>query len=262
MSRSPARDTPVGTPAGGAERGEKNLPVSSAAAQPAQRSFPYDLGALKALFHHARISYKDNRFPVRIRSRSDRSQYDGVTSRHKAEATTSEPRGYGATERVSRAKHCGGGKLLTGGAQSAVTPRSLRNGGHEGETVSDPTDRLARVYTSTDSARILDGVVRCVSKLETENLLPSGLNNSLEAQGVNRQKLLKVPRTGQSRVERQATPLPPAAGAGGAFARLVIVKEFQLVPEYAPFDIRHLLERALDHHQVRGWNGSTHLFFQ
>lgn len=252
---------PVGTPAGGAVSGEKKLPVSSAAAHPAQRSFPYDLGALKALFHHARISYKDNRSPVRIRSRSDRSLCDEVASRHKADATTSEPRGYGATERVSRAKSCGEGERSTGGARSGpVAARSSRIGGHDGETVSDPADRLARVYTPTDSARILDGVVGCVSKLEKENLFPSDFNNSLEAQGVNRQESWKLPLMSQARVEGQAMPLPPAAGAGGAFARLVVVKELQLVPEYAPFDIRHLLERALNHHQVRGWNGSAHLF--
>lgn len=143
------------------------------------------------------------------------------------------------------------GRGLAGGVRGAVTARSLRTGGHEGETaVSDPTERIARVYTPTDSARIFDAVVRRVSKLETENL-PSEINNALEAQGTNRQASTKLPRMGQARVEEHhAKPLPPAVGTGGAFARLVVIKELQLVPEFAPIDIRHLLELALDHQQV------------
>lgn len=105
------------------------------------------------------------------------------------------------------------------------------------------------MYTPTDSARILDAVASRVSKLETENL-PSEINDALEPQGANRPASEKLPRMSQARVTERAKPLPPAVGTGGALARLVVIKELQLVPEYAPSDIRRLLELALDHQQV------------
>ena len=139
-----------------------------------------------------------------------------------------------------------------GGTQVADTAKTLLTGGHEGEVVLDPTDRLAKVCTPTDSARILNGIVSRVSKLEIENF-PSDIN-SLEAQGVNRLASVELPHMDLARVEEHAKPLQPVVGPGGAFARLVIIKELQPVPEHAPMEVRHLLELALDHHQVRGWN--------
>lgn len=158
----------------------------------------------------------------------------------------------------------GGG--LKGGARGAVAARSLLiGGGHENEIVSEPTDRLkTKVYTPADSAEeVLDVIAGRVSKIERENNFPSGFNDSLEGRGVNRQASVKVklklPYVGQARVDDHAAkqplppPPPPAVGAGGAFARLVVIKELQLVPEHAPADVRRLLELTLDHHQVRGW---------
>ncbi|CAM9626931.1 unnamed protein product [Laminaria digitata] len=250
---------------------EKNkAPVSSAAtrqARQAERRLPYDLGALKALFHHARISYKENRSSVRIRARTDRPRPAGASSRHKAQATASEPRGCSASEQVVRAEICevvvGGG--LKGGARGAVAARSLLiGGGHENEIVSEPTDRLkTKVYAPADSAEeVVDVIAGRVSKIERENNFPSGFNDSLEGRGVNRQASVKVklklPYVGQARVDDHAAkqplppppPPPPAVGAGGAFARLVVIKELQLVPEHAPADVRCLLELTLDHHQA------------
>ena len=109
-------------------------------------------------------------------------------------------------------------------------------------------------------AHALNSIASRVASLETENF-PSGFN-SLETEPVvvDREKSEKIRRMGQARTsqEQHDKPFPPAEGvAGGAFARLVVVKELQLVPEHAPTNIRHLLELALDHHQVRGWKGNT-----
>lgn len=55
---------------------------------------------------------------------------------------------------------------------------------------------------------------------------------------------------GTAGVEGLPLPQSLAPEAGGAFARLVVVKELQPVPEHVPDDARHLLELTLDHQQV------------
>lgn len=88
------------------------------------------------------------------------------------------------------------------------------------------------------AARVLEEIACRVADLEVE-ILPreTSQRGALSAGGT-------------AGVEGLPLPQSFAPEAGGAFARLVVVKELQPVPEHAPDDARHLLELTLDHHQV------------
>lgn len=88
------------------------------------------------------------------------------------------------------------------------------------------------------AARVLEEISCRVSALEAE-ISP---REASQSGGVS--------ADGTAGVEEQPLPQSSAPEVGGAFARLVVVKELQPVPEHAPDDARHLFELTLDHHQV------------
>lgn len=97
---------------------------------------------------------------------------------------------------------------------------------------------IRKALPPLESAHILKETVHRVSGLE-ERILPRDTSDDGASLTANR-----------AGVEEQPIPESLAPGAGGAFARLVVVKELQPVPEHAPEDARHLLELTLDHQQV------------
>lgn len=97
---------------------------------------------------------------------------------------------------------------------------------------------LQKEVSPLESARILGETTRRVSDLESR-ILPrnhSDEGGSLAALSAGATEYL--------------TAVSSAPGDGGAFARLVVIKELQPVPDHAPEDARHLLELTLDHQQV------------
>lgn len=97
---------------------------------------------------------------------------------------------------------------------------------------------LEKAVPPSESSRTLGETARYVSDMEAR-ILPRDASDDGASLTANR-----------ARAEGQPIPESRAPRAGGGFARLVVVKELQPVPEHAPEDARHLLELALDHQQV------------
>lgn len=146
----------------------------------------------------------------------------------------------------------GGEALLCAPAEACTSEQSARSGecvsdGGDGETppalgregtepVVGTESRLRRTLSPAESARLAGEIARRVSNVEAEILPHETSDGETTANGIG--------------LDEEPNPESTAPGAGGAFARLVVIKELQPVPEHAPENVRHLLELTLDHHQV------------
>lgn len=224
--------------------GASAAPTSDAEVEQACPPY-YDVGALKALFHHVQAVLEEKHHTVargRGHSRGSLSRSSvgpGDRNNQGAEAPPSAPP-------CASEQSC----WLDGDVRetslinddSGDEGVSDRGGGNmisalgcEGATsVVGTTGGLQKALSPLESARILGATVRRVSDLEVE-ILPRPTRDDGATLTANRAGVV---------------PEPLAPRAGGAFARLVVVKELQPVPEHAPEDARHLLELTLDHQQV------------
>lgn len=123
----------------------------------------------------------------------------------------------------------------------------------EGTATEVPDSNMLpqKVFSPQESARVLEEIRDRVSDLEAEVLQRE--TSEVETGEDGRGSETVLPRRDDARavaVEEKPGPEPLAPGAGGGFARLVVIKELQPVPEHAPEDASHLLDLTLDHHQV------------
>lgn len=132
-----------------------------------------------------------------------------------------------------------------------VRDNSLSDDDGADERMSDRRDGKMKSALECEGATTAvvgtkSGLQKAVSHLELDRILGE------TAHRVSRLEAKVLPRDTGNRAgdEEESIPESLAPGAGGAFARLVVVKELQPVPEHAPEDARHLLELALDHQQV------------
>lgn len=123
-------------------------------------------------------------------------------------------------------------------------------GGHYGAVTIDPKGLFDGGVAVEESARVFDGVGRRLADLEID-ICPRYVRErgtGEDGQSPSGRGAHDEPK----RPERQtSSTVPTPQGVGGEFARLVVVKELQPVPEHAPEEARHLLELALDHNQVK-----------
>lgn len=241
-----------GRPPGGDPDGAPPSALSSVNAQ-VGKICSYDLGALKALFHHARAVRGKKPFSARDRSGADDNSNSPVSSADGWERETPRAPIKGVPDRGSSPSNNGGGDDLAGGGSTGKVVRDIgakrsgSTGDHEGETVTDSKGPLAGGLTPDQSLRVFDEIGRRLSYLEMEI---SPRNICERGSEEREQSSDRAPRSDRATPKKQSTPAPVPVGGGGGFARLVVIKELQPVPEHAPEDVRHLLERTLDHHQV------------
>ena len=196
---------------------------------------PYDVGALKALFHHVKAVLEEKHHTLVVRGSG---QSRGSLSRSFAGPEDRDNDGAGASPSAPR---CEGGVAKaypTGdnrdddGASGREEWKMFSTLKREGEkAIGDTKSGLQKFVSPLESARILGEIAHRVSDLEAR-VLPGATSDE-----------------GASMVGAEAQPTL-ALGPGGAFARLVVIKELQPVPDHAPEDARHLLELTLDHQQV------------
>lgn len=215
-----------------ASRGASAAAAADAEAEEARPS--YDLGVLKALFHHAQVVIEEKHHAAdrgRGRSRADLSRPSVVPGRNGAlgrEALSPAPVEACASDQSARSSEC-----VTGRVDGEELPALEREGA---ATVVGGKSELQRELSPSESARLVEEIAYRVSDLEAEVLPSETDDGETTAGGVE--------------IDEQSNPESPAPGAGGGFARLVVIKELQPVPEHAPDTVRHLLELTLDHHQV------------
>lgn len=94
---------------------------------------------------------------------------------------------------------------------------------------------------------ILATITHWVSELQLE-MHPQDLHEEGDISKESFHRLLAVPAEVESEAESYVSM---GMGQGGGFARLVIIKELQAIPNRAPRDVVPLLELALDQQQVK-----------
>lgn len=228
--------------------------------QPEQVPPPYDVGALKALFHHAETAQEEKR--------SDAARPQVFHYRNLSSASLSPPacrdtmttKGEGASERSSPRSNSScideGSEPSEGGGNDdggRGEGRAISTVDYEGMAGEDPDSKSfpQKAFSPQESARVLEEIRDRVSDLETKVLPHETSEVKTGEDGTGSETFL--PRRDDARavvVEEEPGPEPLAPGAGGGFARLVVIKELQPVPEHAPEDASHLLDLTLDHHQV------------
>lgn len=198
-------------------------------------STSYDIGALKALYYHVRTALDEKRTKTRRLSRRVQSR---------------APEGW-KEESAATPRECVPDTNALGcddGQNGRIT-----DGESDSEDTSDIGGSKGRFdggVAAAESACVFDGVDRRLSDLEIDIFPHNAWERGTGQDGHSpsgpgaRDKLTRLE-------EHSATTVSPAQRAGGAFARLVVIKELQPVPAHAPEEARHLLELALDHHQVR-----------
>jgi len=208
--------------------------ASAADAEAEEARLSYDLGALKALFHHAQVVIEEKHHAAdrgRGRSRADLSRQSvvpGASGTLGAEALSSAPVEACPSEQSARSSG-----LASGRGDGEELPALEREGA---SPVVGPKSKLQREFSPSEVARLVGEIAHRVSDLEVEILPPETGDSGTTAYRVG--------------LDEESNPESPAPGAGGGFARLVVIKELQPVPEHAPDNVRHLLELTLDHHQV------------
>ncbi|CBJ29850.1 hypothetical protein Esi_0163_0029 [Ectocarpus siliculosus] len=228
--------------------------------QPEQVPPSYDVGAFKALFHHAETAHEEKRsgatrpqgFHCRNVSSSSLSPpacRDTVTTKGEGASERSSPRSNGSCIDEGSEPSEGGGNDDGGRGEG----RAISAVDYEGTAaeVSDSKTFPQKVFSPQESARVLEEIRDRVSDLEGKVLPHETSEVETGADGTGSETFL--PRRDDARavvVEEEPGPEPLAPGAGGGFARLVVIKELQPVPEHAPEDASHLLDLALDHHQA------------
>lgn len=219
----------------------------------------YDVGVLKAFFHHARVAFQESRPGTgrdRSRSRASVSRTAGGPLGGDEKAEGAHPlmalRDH-STERMSRSSSSA---TMDDDATSRYEGEEDKRSdpicpGTAAELVACSETGLHGLSPRLESASILEKVSRRLSDLEIE-ILPceSDECETLMAADV-RGSGTSLYRGKRAGVGRKPVPEWVAPGAGGAFARLVVIKELQPVPEHLPDDARHLFELTLDHHQVQ-----------
>lgn len=216
----------------------------------------YDLGALEALFHHAHAARKKKGTAGRSRLEFLPPTLSSDDGTEKEPDCTWGEGALGPNLRVND-DETGGSKKENrhpvGRKRSTLCKVSSLAGGCERESFSDSKAPSQSKLVPLKSVRIFAEIKRRVVNLETE--MPKRGSNEITSEenggGPSRSHLL--PRRG---LQEKATSLSPAVGIGGAFARLVVIKELQPVPEHAPDDACRLLELTLDQHQVICVNNS------
>ncbi|CAN0275302.1 unnamed protein product [Ectocarpus sp. 6 AP-2014] len=228
--------------------------------QPEQVPPSYDVGALKALFHHAETAHEEKRsgatrpqdFHCRNVSSSSLSPpacRDTMPTKGEGASGRSSPRSNGSCIDEGSEPSKGGGN--DGGGRGGG--RAISAVDYEGTAaeVSDSKTFPQKVFSPQESARVLEEICDRVSDLEAKVLPNETSEVETGADGTGSETFL--PRRDDARavvVEEEPGPEPLTPGAGGGFARLVVIKELQPVPEHAPEDASHLLDLTLDHHQA------------
>ncbi|CAM9404677.1 unnamed protein product [Ectocarpus fasciculatus] len=233
---------------------------------------PCDVGALKALFHHAETAHEEKcceaARPQGFHRRSlSRSSLSSPACRRDTMAT----KGDGASERSSpwsnsssidagsEPSDCGGNDDEGRGEGRAIPAVDYEGAAAAAaaaaaEVRDDSKILKQRVFSPQESARVLEEIRDRVSDLEAK-VLPREQTSEVEtgADGTGSEDFLPR-RDDHARAvvveEEETGPERLAPGAGGGFARLVVIKELQPVPEHAPEDASHLLDLTLDHHQA------------
>lgn len=215
---------------------------------------PYDLGALNALFYHAKAAHSEQNIQGkhgRLRTSSDSA------SRHTEEWDTDSMPTIGPSKPERDASAQGNcvpptlrwkGITSTEGAGSdRLMDGRIRDADNSVLHGNIWQDHLERGSTVKDAASVLDEVNRRVAELAIEILPREEYNGGREGGSGGE---CDTHCSNGRRVEKDLTKTVAGNGAGGRFARLVVVKELQPVPEHAPNDVRPLLELVLDHQQV------------
>ncbi|CAN0372550.1 unnamed protein product, partial [Ectocarpus sp. 12 AP-2014] len=228
--------------------------------QPEQVPPSYDVGALKALFHHAETAHEEKRsgaarrlgFHCRNVSSSPLSPpacRDTMATKEEGASEQRSPRSNSSCIDEGSEPSEGGGND-DGGRREGRAILAVDYEGTAAE-VSDSKTFPQKVFYPQESARVLEEIRDRVSNLEAKVLPHETREVETGADGTGSETFL--PRRDDARavvVEEEPGPEPLAPGAAGGFARLVVIKELQPVPEHAPEDASHLLDLTLDHHQA------------
>ncbi|CAB1118642.1 unnamed protein product [Ectocarpus sp. CCAP 1310/34] len=228
--------------------------------QPEQVPPYYDVGALKALFHHAETAHKEQRsgtvrpqgfhcHNVSSSSLSPPACRDTMTTKGEGASERSSPRSNSSCTDEKSEPSEGGGNYDRGRGEG----RAISAVDYEGTAAKGPDSNifLQKAFSPQESARVLEELRDRVSDLEAKVLPHETSEVETGANGEGSETFL--PRRDDARavvVEEEPGPEPLAPGAGGGFARLVVIKELQPVPEHAPQDASQLLDLTLDHHQA------------
>lgn len=211
---------------------------------------PYDLGALRALFRHIRAAYDEHRT----------RKYDGMrvmsapSSRSQPEQALQGRRGPSTARAENRLYTSGSGIDASLDYQGAVddtryVKRELgKEEDHEGEGTGGGVRVEQRQATprAAVSRKMLDMITRWVSELQLE-MRPRDFHEDGDMMKGKFLQLLAVPAEVESGAESYVSM---GMGQGGCYARLVIIKELQPIPNHAPRDVVPLLELVLDQQQV------------
>lgn len=229
-----------------------NQSITSEASQPS-----YDLGALKAFFHHIRAAHEENR----------PRQHAGLNS-----TPAAGPRlqgGWGNSDSLSVNEQPLPERQTTEGVGKTSAERPESNldmsEGRSNESVECPSDtdetehsgpaqgggkaghRGEEMVRMRDSGQVFDQAMDWVSKLELK-ICRRNINERRDTRTGSYLQPVDLPGgVGCDRDRSVSTGL----GHGGNFARLVVIKEIQPIPDHAPRDVVRLLELALDHQQVK-----------
>ncbi|CAM9330078.1 unnamed protein product [Scytosiphon promiscuus] len=232
-----------------------NLPTPAGDEEVQQALPSYDLGAMKAFFHHARLALEEGPTEPADRLRSNTSRPDvGPLGRNNTgegtrTATTLRDCTLGGRSRSRGSVGIEDGATSRYEREEDEASNSLRNGATS-ETITYSTRRLQGLFPPLQSVSTVENVLRRVSDLESE-ILPCTTHQceTLMAADVGGSC---YSLRGDKRVLLELKPVDGsvAPGAGGAFARLVVIKELQPVPKHIPDNARHLFELAMDHLQA------------
>ncbi|CAM9359647.1 unnamed protein product [Hapterophycus canaliculatus] len=237
--------------------------VASAVDEQIQEALPsYDLGVLKAFFHHARAAFQESRSgPAGDRgcSRAGGSPPAvGPTGRDKRGERRPPSKALGNCVFEQSSLSSSSAEMYVGmdgdeysryKGEEGKTPISMCSGTSAGSVVY-PKSLLQGLFSSLGTVPIVQKISRRVSDLELEVLPRETDECETPMAGDIRGADTSLCREKQMEAERKPVPESVAPGVGGAFARLVVIKELQPVPEHVPDDARHLFELTLDHHQA------------
>lgn len=240
-----------------------NQPTTAEASQPSS----YDFGALKALFHHLRAAHEENC----VRQHAGLSSTPGVGPRSHgglgnsdlllvndqllAARYTTVSASETHAERPGSSPHTSGirsDESIDCQSDTVDTEHIEQELGQEDDGYREQrggsvgSHRGEGTARTRDSGKIYDLVTDWVSELELE-IYPGNVHEGGDT------------KTGSY---FQSVDFPGGVGLdpdcsifrgvrhGGSFARLVVIKELQPIPDHAPQDAVTLLELALDHQQV------------
>lgn len=237
---------------------------SETSAQKIFKTRTYDLGALRALYQHARIALEEKHLTSRSFSLSNGFHPAG----QKSNGFGAEPSLIAVCKPDVYEKNCrdgdgsDGSEALEGKSENVggIETRARQEGSYfarsnrrEDDMACKEDQRFGtRVMTmpSLDLAHIREQVDSRLLELEVR-IIETAVEGDMEESDSGEMPSWALPTVSLASLRGKETgPVSAAFAAGGAFSRLVVIKELQPVPEHAPPDARHLLELTLDHHQV------------